>query len=168
MLISLTPLKKSHFLLGQTLNIYRSETPTSIYVEWMKQHPEAHFIRYLGFLNKEILVPNSVAAHKAVLQTNCYSFTKPGWFLRLAKEIAGHGILFMEGAEHRAHRKMLTNSFSLKSIRKLEPVFREKSKDICGVLHQVIARNGGKSGVFNCGDIFMKAILDIGKGSPPL
>lgn len=129
----------------------------------MKEHPDAHFIRYLGFLNKEFLVPNSVAAHKAVLQTNCYSFRKPEWFLRLAKEIAGHGILFMEGAEHRAHRKMLTNSFSLKSIRKLEPVFRAKSKDICGVLHQAIAENGGKSGVFNCGDIFMKAILDIGK-----
>lgn len=154
--------QNNHFLLGQNINIYKSETPESIYVEWMKQFPDAHFIRYLGLFNKEYLVPNSVAAHKAILQTNCYQFRKPAWFVRLTKEVGGHGILFKEGAEHKVHRKMLNPSFSLKSIRKLEPVFQSKSKDICGVLQDTIERGDGRTGVFNASEIYMKAILDIG------
>lgn len=139
------------------------EIPSGLYIEWMKENPDSHFIRYLGFLNQEILVPNSLAATKNVLQTNCYSFEKPSWFQRLAKEIAGHGILFMEGNEHRAHRRMLTNPFSLKSIRKLEPVFMEKAKDICVFLDQEIAANGGSTTEIESLDLFMRAILDIGR-----
>lgn len=127
----------------------------------MREHPDAPFIRYLGFLNSEILVPNSLAAHKNVLYDNCYTFAKPQWFLRIVKEVAGHGLILMEGAEHRAHRRMLTNSFSLKSIRKLEPVFKEKAQDICRFFDQCISNNDGKTGTFDCIDTFMRAILDI-------
>lgn len=127
----------------------------------MKEHPDAPFIRYLGFLNSEVLVPNSLAAHKNVLYDNCYTFAKPQWFLRIVKEVAGHGLILMEGAEHRAHRKMLTNSFSLKSIRKLEPVFKDKARDICRFFDQCISNDDGKTGTFDCIDTFMRAILDI-------
>lgn len=127
----------------------------------MKEHPDAPFIRYLGFLNSEVLVPNSLAAHKNVLYNNCYTFAKPQWFLRIVKEVAGHGLILMEGAEHRAHRKMLTNSFSLKSIRKLEPVFKDKARDICRFFDQCISNNDSKTGTFDCIGTFMRAILDI-------
>ncbi|KAG6361305.1 hypothetical protein INS49_009530 [Diaporthe citri] len=148
-------------IFGQGHNLIRAETPTALYVEWMKEHPDAPFIRYLGFLNTEVLVPNSLAVHENVLYDNCYTFVKPQWFLRIVKEVAGHGLILMEGAEHRAHRKMLTNSFSLKSIRKLEPVFKEKAQDICRFFDQSIANHDGKTGTFDCIDTFMRAILDI-------
>lgn len=132
----------------------------------MKENPDAPFIRYLGFLNNEVLVPNSLAAHKSVLYQNCYSFSKPEWFVRLTKEVAGHGLILMEGAEHKAHRKMLTNSFALSNIRKMEPVFKEKAKNICEFFDQRIAANDGKTGTFDCIDTFMKAILDISECRP--
>lgn len=154
-------IKNNNPLFGQGLNLIRAETPSSLYVEWMKEHPDAPFIRYLGFLNTEVLVPNSLAAHKNVLYDNCYKFAKPQWFLRIVKEVAGHGLILMEGAEHRAHRRMLTNSFSLKSIRKLEPVFKEKAQDICRFFDQRISDHDGKTGTFDCIDTFMRAILDI-------
>lgn len=56
---------------------------------------------------------------------------------------------------------MLTNSFSLKSIRKLEPVFKEKAQDICRFFDLLISNNDGKTGTFDCIDTFMRAILDI-------
>lgn len=136
-----------------------------MYVEWMREHPEAPFIRYLGFLGNEVLVPNNVAAHKSVLYQNCYSFSKPDWFVRLTKEIAGHGLVLMEGSEHKAHRKMLTNSFALNSIRKMEPIFKKKAEDLCKYFDQRITSNDGKTGTFDCIDTFMKAILDIGKST---
>lgn len=157
----LTGRKNNNPIFGQGLNLVRAETPTALYVEWMKEHPDAPFIRYLGFLNSEVLVPNSLAAHKIVLYDNCYTFAKPQWFLRIVKEVAGHGLILMEGAEHRAHRRMLTNSFSLKNIRKLEPVFKEKAQDICRFFDKSISDNDGETGTFDCIDTFMRAILDI-------
>jgi cytochrome P450 len=143
------------------LNLLKAETPTTLYVQWMNQYPDAPFIRYLSIANAEVLVPNSLNAHKEILQTQCYSLSKAKWFLRVVKEVAGHGLILMEGDEHRAHRKMLGNSFSLKNIRKLEPIFKEKAKDICLFFDQTIAENDGKTGAFDCTTTFSKAVLDI-------
>lgn len=71
----------------------------------------------------------------------------------------------MEGSEHKAHRKMLTNSFALNSIRKMEPIFKKKAEDLCKYFDQRITSNDGKTGTFDCIDTFMKAILDIGKST---
>ncbi|KAI1106347.1 cytochrome P450 [Jackrogersella minutella] len=151
----------NHFLFGQALNFLRAETPTTLYVKWMREHPDAPFIRYLTWGNTEVLVPVNLNAHREVLQMQCYSLQKPVWFLRIVKEVAGHGLILMEGEEHRAHRKMLGGSFSLKNIRKLEPIFQEKARDLCGYFNQCIRENDNKTGVVDCTTIFSKTILDI-------
>ncbi|CAJ2513250.1 Uu.00g013690.m01.CDS01 [Anthostomella pinea] len=151
----------NHPLIGQALNLIIAKTPTELYIKWMRQYPDAPFIRYLTWANTEVLVPNNLNAHREVLQTQCYSFTKPNWFLRLVKEVAGHGLILMEGDEHRAHRRMLAGPFSLKNIRKLEPIFQEKAKDICRYFDQSIAEGDGKRGAIDCTTTFSKAILDI-------
>lgn len=73
----------------------------------MRDYPDVAFIRYLSLFNKEILMVNSPAAHKEVLQTQCYSFVKPQFYERVVGEIAGHGILFTEGEEHKKQRRLL-------------------------------------------------------------
>lgn len=62
---------------GQFLNLATDQDPTSLYITWMRQFPDAPLIRYLTFANTEVLVVNSPAAYKEVLQSHCYSFTKP-------------------------------------------------------------------------------------------
>ncbi|KAI0112811.1 cytochrome P450 [Hypoxylon sp. NC0597] len=151
----------NHFLFGQAINFLKAETPTTLYVKWMREHPDAPFIRYLTWGNTEVLVPVNLNAHKEVLQSQCYSLQKPTWFLRIVKEVAGHGLILMEGEEHKAHRRMLGGSFSLKNIRKLEPIFQEKAKDICRYFEQSIRENDNKTGVIDCTTTFSKAILDI-------
>ncbi|KAI2615518.1 cytochrome P450 [Hypoxylon sp. NC1633] len=146
---------------NQALNLLRAETPTTLYVKWMREHPEAPFIRYLTWANTEVLVPNSLNAHREVLQFQCYSLSKSNWFLRIVKEVAGHGLILMEGDEHRAHRKMLGGSFSLKNIRKLEPIFQGKARDLCRYFDERIRENNGTTGVIDCTTTFSKAILDI-------
>lgn len=138
-----------------------AKTPTELYTKWMEEHPDAPFIRYLSIGNNEVLVPNNLNAHKEVLQNQCYSFHKPDFFLRMVKEIAGHGLVLMDGDEHKLHRKMVNGSFSLKNIRKLEPIFKDKAKDLARYWDQRIAENDGKTGSFDCINTFAKAILDI-------
>ena len=55
---------------------------------------------------------NNARAHKEVLQTKCYSFIKPPYYKRFVGEIAGDGILFTEGEEHKKQRKLLIGTFN--------------------------------------------------------
>ncbi|KAK9422289.1 putative Cytochrome P450 monooxygenase [Seiridium unicorne] len=155
--------KGGHFLLGQTVNILRAETPTSLYIEWMRKWPDAPFIRYLGVGNREFLLPNSLEAYKEVLQTQCYSFRKPDWFTRMTREVIGKGLLSQEGEEHRANRRMLNVPFSAANTKKLEPLFKEKARGIGSVFDEAISAgdDAGKTGVIDCTEIFSKATLDI-------
>ncbi|KAK7748419.1 hypothetical protein SLS62_008575 [Diatrype stigma] len=153
----------NHFFFGQAINLLRAETPTSLYIKWMREYPDAPFIRYLTVANNEVLVCNSLNCHKEVLQTQCYSFRKPDRWIRTFESLVGKGVMTMEGAEHRAARKMLAGPFSLGNIRKLEPVFRAKARDISAVFDHAIATNpeGSGQGVIDCTDTFSKATLDI-------
>lgn len=128
----------------------------------MRENLDAPVIRYLTVANTEVLVCNSLNCHKEVLQTKCYSFRKPDRWLRMFESMVGKGVLSMEGAEHRAARKMLAGPFSLSNIRKLEPVFLSKAKDVNSLFDYAIAANpGGEWGVIDCTDTFSKATLDI-------
>ncbi|RYP61314.1 hypothetical protein DL769_007763 [Monosporascus sp. CRB-8-3] len=133
--------KDNHFFFGQVINILRADTPTSLYVKWMKEFPDAPLIRYRSVANTEVLVCNSLNSHKELLQTKCYSFRKPDWWVRTVEEMTGRGILSMEGEEHRAARRMLAGPFSLGNVRKLEPVIRAKAKELCLVFDRAIAAN---------------------------
>lgn len=73
------------------VNILKAETPTSLFIEWMKNWPDEPFIRYLGIINNEFLLPNTMEAYKEVFQTQYYSFRKSDWFIKMTKEVIGKG-----------------------------------------------------------------------------
>ncbi|KAK2810576.1 hypothetical protein FQN50_002833 [Emmonsiellopsis sp. PD_5] len=122
--------KNNHPLLGQELHKFLSPTPTSLYLAWSRQWPDAPFIRHLSVGNSEKLLVNSLAAHREVLQTKCYSFVKPAFFTRLVGEIVGKGLLFAEGEEHRRERRLLSGPFSLANLKKLLPIFQAEAQNL--------------------------------------
>ncbi|KAI4604069.1 hypothetical protein KJ359_000196 [Pestalotiopsis sp. 9143b] len=129
----------------------------------MQKWPEAPFIRYLGVGNSEVLLPNSPSVYKEVLQTQCYSFRKPDWFMRMLKDVIGVGLVSLDGDSHKLHRKMLNVPFAFSNIRKLEPLFQEKARGIGSVFDSAISDgdDGGATGVIECTETFSKATLDI-------
>lgn len=78
-----------------------------MYLAWMQKWPDAPLIRYLSLGHSEIVLINSLPALKEVLQTKCYSFVKPPFWVRLSREIAGRGLALMEGDEHKEQRRLL-------------------------------------------------------------
>ncbi|KAI0380858.1 cytochrome P450 [Hypomontagnella monticulosa] len=122
--------KDHNLFLGQELKKLKAESPASVQLQWMREWPDAPFIRYISFAGKEVLLANSLAAHKAVLQTHVYDFVKPPFFARLVGEITGTGLLFAEGDAHRRERRLLAGPFSVPGMRKLLPVFRRKAKNL--------------------------------------
>ncbi|KAH8879645.1 cytochrome P450 [Thozetella sp. PMI_491] len=155
--------KNNTFFVGQLVNQIRAPSPNTEAVSWMKQWPDAPFVRYLTFANKEVLLVNSLSAHKQVLQTQCYSFEKPSFFKRLLIEISGQGLLFAEGEEHKVQRRQLIGPFSPARIRKLYPVFREKTASLIAHLGQAIDANASddEHGTFDPDSTFKKATLDV-------
>jgi len=73
----------------------------------MKTWPSEHFIRYLSFGNSEMLLVNSLEAHKEVLQTKAYAVVKPKVFERLLGRLVGKGVLFSVRAEHKLQKRFL-------------------------------------------------------------
>ncbi|KAI6080226.1 cytochrome P450, partial [Hypoxylon rubiginosum] len=152
----------NHFFFGQALHLLWAETPTSLYIRWMRENPDAPVIWYFSFANTEVLVVNSIQAHKALLQTHCYDFRKPDTLRHMVKEIVGNGIFMLEGEIHRARRKMLAASFSNPHIRKHQPIFQRVARQLGGVFDQAIDCNTRDAvGMVDCRKAFCRATLDI-------
>jgi len=113
--------------IGQLGNIISADSPMEPFLTWSATWPDAPLIRYKSLGNQEMLLVNTPEAHKEVLQTYCYSFQKPDLLFRLIGDIIGRGLLFAEGAEHKRQRRILLELFSVPNMRKIFPVFKERS-----------------------------------------
>lgn len=135
----------------------------------MHEFPDAPMIRYLGFANTETLIVNSLNAHKEVLTNNFQAFPVSSWWKRVVRDVAGAGLIEMDGEEHRAHKKMIMPCFSPRNIKQLEPVFEAKARKLCHILERAIDadRNGtGSEGapgtaVVDVTEILTKTTLDV-------
>ncbi|KAI6083023.1 cytochrome P450 [Hypoxylon rubiginosum] len=150
--------KNNQFFIGQLVHLYRASTPIELYMKWSSTWPESPFIRYPILANKEILLINTVEAHKQILQTKCYDFVKPKFLGRLLGEIVGTGLLFAEGHEHKRQRKMVLNVFSVPNMKKLLPVFREKADEMVSFMERKLKET--PSGNIEVQSIYTKATLD--------
>ncbi|KAK6211998.1 hypothetical protein LQW54_005526 [Pestalotiopsis sp. IQ-011] len=150
----------------QAGNIFKADTPVSLFVEWMERNPDAPFIRYMSLGNSEVLLVNSPSAHREVLQSKCYSFTKTERLRKMIKQFVGEkSLALLEFDEHRQHRKMLAGIFAPANIKRLAPVFVAKSKELQTMFDVAIESNDGRTGVIDCTHTYSRATLDaVGVG----
>ncbi|KAK6836942.1 cytochrome P450 3A5 [Apiospora arundinis] len=133
-----------HFFFGQAINLFRAPTPTSLYTEWSREHPDSPLLRYLGVGGGEVLVLNSPEAFRDVLQTHCYAFAKPDRLRHMTRPFAGKGLGMLEFDEHKAHRRMMNAAFTPENV-----------------IDAVAADGGGGGGVIDCTETFNKATMDV-------
>lgn len=158
-------MQDNHIFFGQFIKQFRADGPTTLYTTWMNDLPEAPMIRYLGFANSETLIVNSLNAYKEVLNNNFQAFPVSPWWKRIVRDVAGAGLINMDGEEHRGHKKMIMPCFSPRNIRQLEPIFEAKAKDLCRFLGRTIASGtrGAIEGTatIDVMEILMKTTLGI-------
>ena len=135
-------------LFGQSLKLFLTNNgPNQTLLDWSRKWPKSDFIRYLSIGNSEVLLINSLQAHKEIMSTHVYSLVKPAFFRRLVGEITGVGLLFADGEEHKKQRRLLANPFSARNIQRLVPVFKEKGQDLVQIFKSKIDSTGEKSAV---------------------
>lgn len=135
-------------LFGQSIKLFTTNNgPNATLLQWSKKWSKEPFVKYLSIGNSEVLLINSLQAHKEVMATKVYTLVKPSFFKRLVGEITGVGLLFADGEEHKKQRRLLANPFSAPNIKKLLPVFKEKADDLVDIFRQKIDATGEKSAV---------------------
>ncbi|KAG8158254.1 hypothetical protein KVR01_012015 [Diaporthe batatas] len=153
--------KNSHWFLGQVLNQVNAKTPMEMWVKWSQEHPDAPLIRYMSFANTEMVLVNSLEAHRQVLQVQNNFIERPNAVRRMIGRFGGDGLTSFEFEDYRAHRKMLGGCFTPDCLRRLEPVFKEKAVQLTDFLDRAIAACGGESAVIDCTDACSRYALDI-------
>lgn len=153
--------KNSHWFLGQVLNQVNAKTPMEMWVKWSREHPEAPLIRYMSFANTEMVLVNSLEAHRQVLQVQNDFIERPNCVRRMIGRFGGNGLTSFDFEEYRAHRKMLSGCFTPECLRRLEPVFKEKASQLTHFLDRAIDACAGGSAVIDCTDTFGRYALDI-------
>lgn len=151
----------NHWFLGQALHQVNADTPMSFPVKLSRQFPEAPLIRYLSLANTEIILVNSLEAHRQVLQTHNDLFERQSAIRRMIKRFSGDGLTSFESDEYRAHRKVLSGCFTPDCLRRLEPVFKEKVAQVSLLFDRAIEASGGENAVIGCTDTFGRLTLDV-------
>lgn len=106
------------------------EPPVPEIEEWIDKIPHDGLIRYYGLYNRERLLIVSPEAAKDLLTTHVYNFIKPDLQRALVNNISGHGLLILEGAEHKEARKQINPAFSPASLKKGFPAMWKTTLDM--------------------------------------
>ncbi|TID14283.1 pisatin demethylase / cytochrome P450 monooxygenase [Venturia nashicola] len=97
------------------------EPPVPEIEEWIDTLPHNGLIRYYGLFNRERLFIASPEAAKDLLSTSVYKFIKPELQRALVYNISGHGLLILEGSEHKEARKQTSPAFAPAQLKKKFP-----------------------------------------------
>lgn len=153
--------KDNHWFLGQALKQVNADTPMSFAVNLSRENLEAPLIRYLSLANTEIILVNSLEAHRQVLQTQSDLFERPNVVMRMIRRFSENGLASFERDEYRAHRKVLSACFTPDCLRKLEPVFKERTTQLTLLFDRAIKAGAGATAVIDCTDTFGRFALDV-------
>ncbi|KAK3339637.1 cytochrome P450 [Lasiosphaeria hispida] len=147
-----------HFLIGQILNQFLSGNPNEPYLSWMRKWPDADMIRYFTFGNSEAILVTGLDVCREILSAKTYSFVKPAVHEKLLRPIVGKGLLFTEGEEHKAQRRLMAGPFSLTKLKSLIPVFQQKSQQLSDYFDRQIA---SQNGIVELSSTYSSLTLDI-------
>jgi cytochrome P450 len=150
------------WLTGNT-STYLIEAPFEEMIEWAYKVPNNGLIRYYMVGNLERVLLTSPKALSELLVTKVYEFLKPQMVRQSLARVTGkHGVLLVEGDEHKKQRKNLMPAFSYRHIKNLYPTFWSKSIEMIKLIEKDLHnRADTKDNVIRVSEWASRATLDI-------
>ncbi|KAF8267241.1 cytochrome P450 [Lactarius quietus] len=151
--------KKAHWLSGDFIDVHEPDS-SRLQEEWVKTY--GHVIRYHSrFGTLRLLAVDPVAA-TYILQ-NSEIFQKSDILRFSLGAVTGHGLLFVEGPQHRKQRKVMNPAFGPAQVRRFTSLFLEKSLELREIWADLISKSTRKDGKlgFNAFIWLNKVTLDI-------
>ncbi|RAL17308.1 cytochrome P450 [Aspergillus homomorphus CBS 101889] len=125
------------------------------YLRFMNETTNAGIIHLHGAFGADQLLLTNPAALNEVLVKQPYDFEWPEGDRNFLRRILGRGLITAVGHAHKHQRKQIAQSFGVKDIKSLYPLFWERSRDlvtkIAEELSQQRSTTGGSSDV--CGEV---------------
>ncbi|CAB5322819.1 unnamed protein product [Rhizophagus irregularis] len=121
---------------------------------WVKKY--GNIVKYHGLFNKPTLYIADSKIIQGMTLSNTYNFVKP--FNASALAIAGIGLFFAEGENHRRQRKMMNPAFTYSNVKEMAPAFVRITLILKGLIENEVKL--GKSNI-NLSSYLSKTTLDM-------
>ncbi|KDQ64164.1 hypothetical protein JAAARDRAFT_201555 [Jaapia argillacea MUCL 33604] len=106
------------------------------------------------------LLVSDPKALQYILSTSGYNFTKSPDRRELTRILIGEGLIFVEGDDHKRHRKVMLPAFGGPESKALFPIFRSTVQQLMELWKDSISNDGGQSSVLNVPFWLGRATLD--------
>ncbi|GBB94361.1 hypothetical protein RclHR1_02340018 [Rhizophagus clarus] len=123
-------------------------------VKWVKEY--GYLVKFHGMFNKPSLFIADPKIIQEIIINKTYDFIKP--YNTTAIAMAGKGLLFSEGEDHKRQRKMMNPAFTHSNIKDMIPTFIRITSTLKDLIEDEV--NQGNSNV-NFTSYISKATLDI-------
>ncbi|OJZ90757.1 hypothetical protein ASPFODRAFT_126249 [Aspergillus luchuensis CBS 106.47] len=130
---------------------------------WNQEIPNDGLIRFYLGGNLERTIATTPKALSEILVQKVYDFEKPKIVRRSLGRITGeHGVLLVEGAEHKQQRKLLMPAFSYRHIKNLYPIFWSKGIEMVKLIEADLQQRANPTdNVIRVASWSSRATLDI-------
>ncbi|GET00322.1 cytochrome P450 [Rhizophagus clarus] len=157
--IYITPLRKipgppSKSLIFGNVNTLLTEEDTQL--KWIQKYGKV--IKYHGLFNQPTLIISDTKIIQDITLNQVYEFIKPPHVLADAIAMAGRGLVFSEGEDHKRQRKMMNPAFVHNNVKEMVPVFTRVASILKGLIEDKL--NQGESEI-NLTPHISKATLDV-------
>ncbi|PLB55569.1 cytochrome P450 [Aspergillus steynii IBT 23096] len=139
------------------------ESPFEEMREWITSIPNNGLIRYYIAGNLERVLLTSPKSLSELLAHKVYEFPKPDIIrASLARVTGEHGLLLVEGDEHKQQRKNLMPAFAYRHIKEIYPIFWTKSAEMVKCIEDDLKNRADPTDNIVCiGTWASRATLDI-------
>ncbi|OAA73378.1 cytochrome P450 78A3 [Cordyceps fumosorosea ARSEF 2679] len=110
--------------------------------KWIAETPNDGFIRMFGPFHREYVFVTSPAALAEITVSKAYEFEKPRALREVFGSVLGHGLVLVEGQEHKLQRRNLLPAFAFRHIKDLYPLFWSKACEVVQVMSQECDADG--------------------------
>ncbi|TNY21015.1 putative cytochrome P450 [Rhodotorula diobovata] len=131
-----------HPVYGNLARIFGG-APGEAHIAWQEAHGDA--VRFQAFFGKQRLLLFDPAALNHVLVTHAYEYPRPEEARSALAMILGKGVLFVDGDDHRRHRRVMNPAFAPAHMRNLVPVFFKHANYLRDILGDLV-RTGAPDG----------------------
>ncbi|GBB91254.1 hypothetical protein RclHR1_18400003 [Rhizophagus clarus] len=159
--VYITPLRKipgppsESLFFGNFKRFFTEFTDEDMQFKWIQKYGKV--LKFYGIFNQPVLLISDTKIVQDITLNHVYDFIKPTHTLTDAIAMAGRGLVFSEGEDHKRQRKMMNPAFVHSNIKEMVPAFIRVASILKGLIEDKLSQ--GESEI-NLTPYMSKATLD--------
>ncbi|OAX35974.1 cytochrome P450 [Rhizopogon vinicolor AM-OR11-026] len=145
------------FIMGNTKELYQGQAAEADF-KWQAQY--GNIVRFKGPFSENQIMISDPAALQYIFVKSGYRFPKPHERRAMDNMVSGKSLMWVEGEDHKRHRKVLSPAFGVPGARALLPFFNGCAESMSNKWMDLITNSKEQSAVLNIPAWVSRATLD--------